>query len=97
MSKTLNRLRKLIDDELFVRSSHGLSPTPKSLELKQPVDDILNQLTELMVSIKNLILSIRQPQFQSPRSALRQLSVYPCFLTVCEKRLQTHAFESKFR
>ena len=52
MSKTLNRLRKLIDDELFVRSSHGLSPTPKSLELKQPVDDILNQLTELMVSNK---------------------------------------------
>jgi len=50
MSKTLNRLRNLLDDELFVRSSHGLTPTPKTLELEKPVADILNQLTDLMVS-----------------------------------------------
>jgi DNA-binding transcriptional LysR family regulator len=50
MSKTLTRLRNLIDDELFVRSSHGLTPTPKTLELEKPVNDILAQLTELMVS-----------------------------------------------
>ncbi len=50
MSKTLNRLRNLIDDELFVRSSHGLTPTPKTLELEKPVNDILGQLTELMVT-----------------------------------------------
>jgi DNA-binding transcriptional LysR family regulator len=52
MSKTLNRLRNLIDDELFVRSSHGLTPTPKTLELEKPVTDILNQLTALMVHNK---------------------------------------------
>ncbi len=52
MSKTLNRLRNLLDDELFVRSSHGLIPTPKTLELEKPVNDILGQLTELMVSNK---------------------------------------------
>jgi len=50
MSKTLNRLRTLLDDELFVRSSHGLTPTPKTLELEKPVNHILNQLTELMVT-----------------------------------------------
>jgi len=50
MSKTLNRLRNLIDDELFVRSSHGLTPTPKTLELEKPVNHILSQLTELMVT-----------------------------------------------
>ena len=50
MSKTLNRLRNLIDDELFVRSSHGLTPTPKTLELEKPVNHILGQLTELMVT-----------------------------------------------
>ena len=50
MSKTLNRLRTLLDDELFVRSAHGLTPTPKTLELEKPVSDILSQLTELMVS-----------------------------------------------
>jgi len=50
MSKTLNRLRNLIDDELFVRSSHGLTPTPKTLELEKPVNEILSQLTELIVT-----------------------------------------------
>jgi len=50
MSKTLNRLRIMLDDELFVRSSHGLTPTPKTLELERPVSDILSQLTDLMVS-----------------------------------------------
>ena len=50
MSKTLNRLRNLLDDELFVRSAHGLTPTPKSQSLEQPISKILNQLTELMVS-----------------------------------------------
>jgi len=41
MSKTLNRLRILLEDELFVRSSHGLTPTPKTLELEKPVNHIL--------------------------------------------------------
>ena len=49
MSKTLNRLRNLLDDELFVRSSHGLTPTPKSLDLEKPVNEILARLTDLMV------------------------------------------------
>ena len=48
MSKTLGRLRLLLDDELFVRSSHGLTPTPKTIELERPVNDVLNQLSELM-------------------------------------------------
>lgn len=50
MSKTLNRLRNMLDDELFVRSSHGLTPTPKTLELEKPVNEILSQLTNLMVT-----------------------------------------------
>ena len=50
MSKTLNRLRNLLDDELFIRSSHGLIPTPKTLELEKPVDKILSELTDLMVT-----------------------------------------------
>lgn len=52
MSKTLNRLRTLIDDDLFVRSSHGLTPTPKTLELEKPVNAIIAQLTELIVQNK---------------------------------------------
>ena len=52
MSKTLNRLRNLIDDDLFVRSSHGLTPTPKTLELEKPINEIIARLTELVVQNK---------------------------------------------
>ncbi len=31
MSKTLGRLREVFDDPLFIRSSHGVRPTPKTL------------------------------------------------------------------
>ena len=50
MSKTLNRLRNLLEDDLFIRSSHGLTPTAKTLELEGPVNKILGELTELIVS-----------------------------------------------
>ena len=50
MSKTLNRLRNLLNDDVFVRSAQGLLPTPKTIELEGPVNQILNQLTELMVT-----------------------------------------------
>ena len=50
MSKTLNRLRNLLNDDVFVRSAQGLLPTPKTLELEGPINQILGQLTELMVT-----------------------------------------------
>ncbi|NND81490.1 MAG: LysR family transcriptional regulator [Gammaproteobacteria bacterium] len=50
MSKTLNRLRTLLDDELFVRSSHGLTPTPRTLALEKPVNDVIAYLTEFLVT-----------------------------------------------
>jgi len=54
MSKTLNRLRTLIDDDLFVRSSHGLTPTPKTLELEKPVNEVIAQLTGMPAFINKL-------------------------------------------
>lgn len=51
MSKTLNRLRTLFKDDLFVRSSHGLSPTAKAEELEGPITDVINQLTNLMIDV----------------------------------------------
>ncbi len=44
MSKTLHRLRRLFDDPLFTRTSHGLVPTPKTEELSAPLHAILAQI-----------------------------------------------------
>lgn len=37
-SNALNRLRKMLDDPLFVRNSRGVTPTPRAHELAEPID-----------------------------------------------------------
>lgn len=48
MSKTLARLRNLFGDALFTRSSHGMQPTPRALEIAGDLDDILGDITSLL-------------------------------------------------
>ena len=44
VSKSLAKLRTQFNDPLFIRSSHGLSPTPRTLFLKPKLDLLINQL-----------------------------------------------------
>lgn len=44
VSNALSRLRKIFDDELFVRSAKGMLPTPVALELAEPVAHALDTL-----------------------------------------------------
>ena len=37
VSNALNRLRKLLDDNLFIRTARGMEPTPYALELAEPL------------------------------------------------------------
>ncbi|WP_243730231.1 LysR family transcriptional regulator [Marinomonas balearica] len=48
LSKSLQRLRTLFNDQLFTRQAYGLSPTSKAKELHDRVQPILNSLTDLM-------------------------------------------------
>ena len=48
MSKTLSRLRATFDDPLFTRSSHGMQPTPRALELELPLQSILQDIAHLI-------------------------------------------------
>jgi DNA-binding transcriptional LysR family regulator len=44
MSHSLRQLRGLFEDPLFLRSSHGIVPTPRARELAQPVREALRLL-----------------------------------------------------
>jgi DNA-binding transcriptional LysR family regulator len=44
ISHALGRLRRSLDDELFVRDSDGMRPTPKALELARPVQKALARI-----------------------------------------------------
>ncbi|MCW8334807.1 LysR family transcriptional regulator [Vibrio sp. SCSIO 43135] len=75
VSKSLAKLREQFDDPLFIRTSHGLKATPKSLFLKPKLEVLVNQL-EL----------ITQPEEFSPSSSEYRFhiaaveSVYPLIL-----------------
>ncbi|GGI82160.1 LysR family transcriptional regulator [Shewanella gelidii] len=47
ISKSLNRLREILDDPLFQRTAHGLRPTAHALQLKEKLPQILQSLYQL--------------------------------------------------
>ncbi|WP_043598113.1 LysR substrate-binding domain-containing protein [Aeromonas diversa] len=44
VSKALSRLRETLGDPLFLRTSHGLEPTPRALQLEQELIPLLHHL-----------------------------------------------------
>jgi DNA-binding transcriptional LysR family regulator len=51
VSVALNKLRRALGDPLFVRTSHGMEPTPRALTLITPTRDILQRLqTDVLAS-----------------------------------------------
>jgi len=49
MSAALGRLRVTLKDELFLRTGRGVRPTPRALELQQPVRDILDRVSATLL------------------------------------------------
>jgi DNA-binding transcriptional LysR family regulator len=50
MSNALGRLRGLFADELLVRTATGMQPTPRALELIEPLRQLLRQVERIMES-----------------------------------------------
>lgn len=48
MSKTLSRLRNVFDDPLFTRTSHGMQPTPRAIELARGLPGVLGGISQLV-------------------------------------------------
>lgn len=48
MSNALRRLRHVLNDELLIRTSVGMEPTPRALELVEPVRHILRQAERIL-------------------------------------------------
>ena len=47
VSKQVQKLRDWFEDELFIRTSNGMQPTPKALELLEKIERILEELDKL--------------------------------------------------
>ena len=75
VSKNLAKLRIQFDDPLFLRSSHGLTPTPKTLFLKPKLESLIHQL-ELLTQPEQFVPESSDYRFQI--AAVE--SVYPLIL-----------------
>lgn len=53
VSAQLNRLRELFDDQLFVPAQRGMIPTPKALELREPIRNALELARTTVTSYRN--------------------------------------------
>jgi len=74
MSASLSRLRKLLGDPLFLRSSNGLLPTQMARDLAEPISQVLRQIETTLV---------KKPVFQPETASLPfnlGLSDYPAFV-----------------
>ncbi|CAD83566.1 LysR-family transcriptional regulator [Candidatus Blochmanniella floridana] len=50
ISKSLNKIRILFNDQILVRSGTKLTPTPKAMALKENIKDLVNQIETLINS-----------------------------------------------
>ena len=66
VSHALKRLRSIFADELFVRTPHGVQPTPRALALREP----LRAALDLMAG------AIRPPRFDSARGGCDAMTLY---------------------
>jgi DNA-binding transcriptional LysR family regulator len=51
VSHALRRLRRITNDELFIKVPCGVSPTPKALELWEPIRDGLLQIRQVLLPV----------------------------------------------
>lgn len=63
MSRTLTRIREAIGDPILVRAGRGLVPTPKALELREQVRDVVEQSARLFHSARVVDLGSLRRRF----------------------------------
>lgn len=80
LSAALARLRKLLDDDLFVRTGRGLLPTARASALAEPVAAILAQVREQVLRAGAFEPATAQRNFQLLLSDVGAYVLLPCIV-----------------
>jgi len=84
VSHSLRRLRELFDDPLFVKSSSGIVPTPRALELSARVEDILEKTGGVLLNSPRFDPSKLQRSFKLWSTDMIQSFGAPPLLKIME-------------
>jgi DNA-binding transcriptional LysR family regulator len=79
-SNALARLRKLLNDELFVRGYAGLQPTPKALMLADLLQPALSQIQAAMTAQESFEPAISEITFRIGMSDYVEFTLLPALL-----------------
>ncbi|HEX7983181.1 MAG TPA: LysR family transcriptional regulator [Duganella sp.] len=80
VSVALNKLRKALGDPLFIRTAHGMEPTPRALALVSPTRDILQRLETGVLASVQFDPAITERKFTVALSDIGEMTFLPRLL-----------------
>lgn len=85
VSIALNKLRVSLGDPLFIRTSHGMEPTPRALSLIAPTKDILERVKSNVLLNENFDPATTTRKFTFALSDIGEMTILPKLLAYLEK------------
>lgn len=85
LSHALNRLRQLLDDPLFVKSSGGMVPTPKAEALAKPINEMLGIFGRAILETSDFNPQSLERAFKVRTTDLIETLLLPKLLNTFEK------------
>jgi LysR family transcriptional activator of mexEF-oprN operon len=80
LSGALKRLRAVFNDQLFVRTSHGMQPTARALELARAIDPLLLGLHQVMQQKTTFDFSTAKRVFHVGLSDALEVALMPALM-----------------
>src|SRR5258708_5143469 len=80
MSYSLGRLRELFGDELFIRTSAGMQPTNRALELSEPIARILADIRDDVLADRAFHPEATRQIFRIGATDYAEIAVLPAVL-----------------
>jgi DNA-binding transcriptional LysR family regulator len=85
VSIALNKLRASLGDPLFIRTSHGMEPTPRALSLIAPTKDILERVKSNVLLNESFDPATTTRKFTFALSDIGEMTILPKLLAYLEK------------
>jgi DNA-binding transcriptional LysR family regulator len=85
VSIALNKLRRMLNDPLFVRSSHGMDATPRALALLAPTRDILARVHNEVLAPASFDPAKTDRRFTFALSDIGEMTILPKLLAELQR------------